>query len=150
MKHIATKMHWFHSLVGKTLFIKLVDTLDQLEDMGTKPLAEDLFKKLWERIMGWQGDFPPPPLPLVNPTTLTTKGVWDYGYCTVAIWQCGISAVVVRRLQYTKGIFDQRVTHLTTTLKDWPLSGNISVPTIVFNDHDLLMTVNRSAMYKYL
>ena len=52
-KHICTKMHWFRSLVGKTLFIESIDTLDQLADIGTKPLAEDLFKKLRKRIMGW-------------------------------------------------------------------------------------------------
>jgi hypothetical protein len=47
-KHINSKMHWFRSLVGmKTLFIKSIDTLlDQLADIGTKPLDKDLFKKL--------------------------------------------------------------------------------------------------------
>jgi hypothetical protein len=52
-KHINSKMHWFRSLVGKTLFVEGIDTLDQLADIGTKPLAEDLFKKLRFRIMGW-------------------------------------------------------------------------------------------------
>jgi hypothetical protein len=28
-KHINSKMHWFRSLVGKTLFVEGIDTLDQ-------------------------------------------------------------------------------------------------------------------------
>ena len=53
-KHINVKVNWFRRFVKQgVLMIMPIDTLDQLADIGTKPLAKDLFKKLRKRIMGW-------------------------------------------------------------------------------------------------
>jgi hypothetical protein len=53
-KHINGRMHHFRSAVsaGK-LVIRSIDTSDQLADIGTKPLAKDLFTRLRKEIMGW-------------------------------------------------------------------------------------------------
>jgi hypothetical protein len=48
-------MHHFRGAVasGTKLKIESIDTEDQLADIGTKPLAKDLFMKLRKEIMGW-------------------------------------------------------------------------------------------------
>ena len=53
-KHINGRMHHFRSAVsaGK-LRIESIDTTKQLADIGTKPLAKDLFMRLRKEIMGW-------------------------------------------------------------------------------------------------
>jgi hypothetical protein len=53
-KHINGRMHHFRSAVadGK-LVIRSIDTSNQLADIGTKPLAKDLFTRLRKEIMGW-------------------------------------------------------------------------------------------------
>ena len=53
-KHINGRMHHFRSAVsaGK-LKIESIDTSNQLADIGTKPLAKDLFTRLRKDIMGW-------------------------------------------------------------------------------------------------
>ncbi len=53
-KHINGRMHHFRSAVsaGK-LIIESIDTSNQLADIGTKPLAKDLFTRLRKAIMGW-------------------------------------------------------------------------------------------------
>ena len=53
-KHINVRMHHFWSKVREGLLkILPIDTKDQLADIATKPLAEELFVCLRERIMGW-------------------------------------------------------------------------------------------------
>jgi hypothetical protein len=53
-KHINGRMHEFRGAValGK-LKIASIDTADQLADIGTKPLAKDLFTRLRKEIMEW-------------------------------------------------------------------------------------------------
>ena len=53
-KHINGRMHHFRGAVASgRLKIESIDTSDQLADIGTKPLAKDLFTRLRGRIMGW-------------------------------------------------------------------------------------------------
>jgi Reverse transcriptase (RNA-dependent DNA polymerase)/GAG-pre-integrase domain len=53
-KHINGRMHHFRSAVSEgKLLIESIDTSDQLADIGTKPLAKDLFTRLRKEIMGW-------------------------------------------------------------------------------------------------
>ena len=53
-KHINGRMHHFRGAVASgKLKIESIDTEDQLADIGTKPLAKDLFMKLRKEIMGW-------------------------------------------------------------------------------------------------
>jgi hypothetical protein len=53
-KHINGRMHHFRGAVASgRLKIESIDTTDQLADIGTKPLAKDLFTRLRGRIMGW-------------------------------------------------------------------------------------------------
>ena len=53
-KHINGRMHHFRGAVASgKLKIESIDTADQLADIGTKPLARDLFMKLRKEIMGW-------------------------------------------------------------------------------------------------
>jgi hypothetical protein len=53
-KHINGRMHHFRSAVSSgKLAIESIDTSDQLADIGTKPLAKDLFTRLRKEIMGW-------------------------------------------------------------------------------------------------
>ena len=53
-KHINGRMHHFRSAVSSgKLVIESIDTSDQLADIGTKPLAKDLFTRLRKEIMGW-------------------------------------------------------------------------------------------------
>ena len=53
-KHINGRMHHFKSAVASgKLRIESIDTPDQLADIGTKPLAKDLFTRLRKEIMGW-------------------------------------------------------------------------------------------------
>ena len=53
-KHINGRMHHFRGAVASgKLKIESIDTTDQLADIGTKPLARDLFTRLRGRIMGW-------------------------------------------------------------------------------------------------
>ena len=53
-KHINGRMHHFRGAVsaGK-LKIESIDTTQQLADIGTKPLAKDLFMRLRKEITGW-------------------------------------------------------------------------------------------------
>ena len=53
-KHINGRMHHFRSAVSSgKLAIESIDTSNQLADIGTKPLAKDLFTRLRKEIMGW-------------------------------------------------------------------------------------------------
>ena len=53
-KHINGRMHHFRGAVASgKLKIESIDTADQLADIGTKPLAKDLFTRLRKEIMGW-------------------------------------------------------------------------------------------------
>ncbi len=53
-KHINGRMHHFRGAVADgRLIIKSIDTGNQLADIGTKPLAKDLFTRLRKEIMGW-------------------------------------------------------------------------------------------------
>ena len=52
-KHINIKYHHFKSEVGKTITFKTIASKDQLADIGTKPLAYKLFRKLRKRLIGW-------------------------------------------------------------------------------------------------
>jgi hypothetical protein len=53
-KHINGRMHHFRGAVASgKLKIESIDTSDQLADIGTKPLAKDLFTRLRKEIMGW-------------------------------------------------------------------------------------------------
>ena len=53
-KHIAVKYHHFREAVrSKTLIVKRVDTLNQLADIFTKPLARIPLEHLRMRIQGW-------------------------------------------------------------------------------------------------
>ena len=53
-KRINGRMHHFCGAVASgKLKIESIDTEDQLADIGTKPLAKDLFMKLRKEIMGW-------------------------------------------------------------------------------------------------
>ena len=53
-KHINGRMHHFRGAVASgRLVIESIDTTDQLADIGTKPLAKDLFTRLRTKIMGW-------------------------------------------------------------------------------------------------
>ena len=53
-KHINGRMHHFRGAVASgKLVIESIDTSDQLADIGTKPLAKDLFTRLRKEIMGW-------------------------------------------------------------------------------------------------
>ena len=53
-KHINGRMHHFRSAVASgKLTIESIDTTNQLADIGTKPLAKDLFTRLRKEIMGW-------------------------------------------------------------------------------------------------
>ena len=53
-KHINGRMHHFRGAVASgRIKIESIDTSDQLADIGTKPLAKDLFTRLRKRIMGW-------------------------------------------------------------------------------------------------
>ena len=53
-KHINGRMHHFRGAVASgKLKIESIDTADQLADIGTKPLAKDLFTRLRREIMGW-------------------------------------------------------------------------------------------------
>ena len=53
-KHIGGRMHQFRSAVSSgKLAIESIDTSNQLADIGTKPLAKDLFTRLRREIMGW-------------------------------------------------------------------------------------------------
>ena len=53
-KHINGRMHHFRGAVASgKIKIESIDTSDQLADIGTKPLAKDLFMRLRKEIMGW-------------------------------------------------------------------------------------------------
>ena len=53
-KQINGRMHHFRSAVASgRIKIESIDTTDQLADIGTKPLAKDLFTLLRKRVMGW-------------------------------------------------------------------------------------------------
>ena len=53
-KHINGRMHHFCGAVALGILkIESIDTADQLADIGTKPLARNLFVKLRKEIMGW-------------------------------------------------------------------------------------------------
>ena len=53
-KHINTKLHHFREHVVKGLIsIWHIPTMEQLADIGTKPLAQELFEKFCKCIMGW-------------------------------------------------------------------------------------------------
>jgi hypothetical protein len=53
-KHMNLKYHQFREAVRKgQVTIHAINTLDQLADIFTKPLALDLFTKLRFGIMGW-------------------------------------------------------------------------------------------------
>jgi hypothetical protein len=53
-KHINAKLHHFREHVVKGLIsIWHVPTTEQLADIGTKPLAQELFEKFRKYIMGW-------------------------------------------------------------------------------------------------
>ena len=53
-KHINGRMHHFRGAVDSgRIKIESIDTSDQLADIGTKPLAKDLFTRLRKEIMGW-------------------------------------------------------------------------------------------------
>jgi hypothetical protein len=53
-KHVNGRMHHFRGAVASgKLKIESIDTSDQLADIGTKPLAKDLFTRLRKEIMGW-------------------------------------------------------------------------------------------------
>jgi hypothetical protein len=53
-KHINVKYHHFRSAVARKL-VELfpIDTLDQLGDLWTKPLSEELFEKFTQEVFGW-------------------------------------------------------------------------------------------------
>ena len=54
IKHIAVKDHYFRSVVRYGYFlVKRVDTLEQLADIFTKPLARQPLEYLRQQIMGW-------------------------------------------------------------------------------------------------
>ena len=53
-KHIAVKYHHFRTAVQQGyLLVKRVDTLEQLADIFTKPLARQPLEYLRMQIMGW-------------------------------------------------------------------------------------------------
>ena len=53
-KHISGRMHHFRGAVASgKIKIESTDTSDQLADIGTEPLAKDLFTRLRKEIMGW-------------------------------------------------------------------------------------------------
>jgi hypothetical protein len=53
-KHINGRMHHFRGAVASgKIKIESIDTTNQLADVGTKPLAKDLFTRLQKEIMGW-------------------------------------------------------------------------------------------------
>jgi hypothetical protein len=53
-KHIALKYHHFHSLVkDRQITISYCRTTEQKVDILTKPLADNLFFKLWYMLCGW-------------------------------------------------------------------------------------------------
>ena len=53
-KHINGRMHHFRGAVASgRIKIESIGTSDQLADIGTKPLAKDLFRRLRKEIMGW-------------------------------------------------------------------------------------------------
>jgi hypothetical protein len=53
-KHINVKYNHFRSAVARKL-VELfpIDTLDQLGDLWTKPLNEELFEKFTQEVFGW-------------------------------------------------------------------------------------------------
>ena len=53
-KHINIKLHHFWEQVANGLIkILHIPTTEQLTDIATKPLLQDLFEKFCKQIMGW-------------------------------------------------------------------------------------------------
>ena len=52
-KHIAIKYHHFRSHVNKTVFLKSIDTNEQIADALTKPLDQRQFEYLRKKLCGW-------------------------------------------------------------------------------------------------
>ena len=52
-KHINGMHHFRGAVASGKLKIESIDTADQLADIGTKPLAKDLFTRLRKQIMEW-------------------------------------------------------------------------------------------------
>ena len=56
------KVHWFRSHVtregsptqeGDGIYVRKIDTEEQLADLFTKPLAKDVFERLRKKMIGW-------------------------------------------------------------------------------------------------
>jgi len=52
-KHIAVKYHFFRDQVGKGVELKKVDSREQVADIFTKGLVEELFVHLRKKLCGW-------------------------------------------------------------------------------------------------
>ena len=52
-KHIAVIHHWFHSHVGKTVFVKKVNTEEQITNVFSEPLNPEVFACFSESLCGW-------------------------------------------------------------------------------------------------
>ena len=53
-KHINVKLHHFRDYVSRgEIVVEKVDTKDQLADILTKPVNEDILKPLRKKILGW-------------------------------------------------------------------------------------------------
>ena len=59
-KHINRKYHWFRSLIAKAgenidgkVVVLAIDTKDQLADIFTKAVTQELFLKFRKAIFGW-------------------------------------------------------------------------------------------------
>jgi hypothetical protein len=53
-KHINVKFHHFRSAVARRLVLLFpIASLQQLGDLWTKPLGEELFEKFMQEVFGW-------------------------------------------------------------------------------------------------
>ena len=56
-KHIAIPYHHFREYVAKgRIILQYVNTKEQVADIATKPLPRDQFRKLRDRLLGWEGN----------------------------------------------------------------------------------------------
>ena len=52
-KHIAVKYHHFRNHINKSIFLKCIDTHDQVADIFTKPVDPGTFFRLRKILCGW-------------------------------------------------------------------------------------------------
>jgi hypothetical protein len=53
-RHINVKYHHFcQAVANKSIEIFPIDTKDQIVDLWTKPLGDELFEKFTKLVMGW-------------------------------------------------------------------------------------------------